>query len=85
MDEAGQINKKSRGSIKDIAEIAKLALAIRQQRMQLHTTVGLIPRVPDRIHHKISPDAVSNKEEYEQSSEELRLLMIDKLNRVSRL
>lgn len=85
MDESGQINKKSRGSVKDIAEIAKLALAIRQQRMQLHTTVGLIPRVPDRIHHKISPDAASNKEEYEQSSEELRLLMIDKLNRVSRL
>lgn len=85
MDEAGQINKKSRGSIKDIAEIAKLALAIRQQRMQLHLNVGLIPKTPEKLHHIISPESSSNTEEYEKSSEELRLLMIDKLNRVSRL
>lgn len=85
MEEAGQINVKARGSVKDITEVAKLALAIRQQRMQLHTTVGLIPRTADTIHHKISPNHEVLKEEYEQSSEELRLGLIDKLNRVSRL
>lgn len=85
MDEAGQINVKARGSVKDISEIAKLALAIRQQRMQLHTTVGLIPRTPDTIHHKISQNHEEVKEEYEKSPEELRLLLVEKLNRVSRL
>jgi predicted DNA-binding protein YlxM (UPF0122 family) len=85
MDEAGQINVKARGSVKDISEIAKLALAIRQQRMQLHTTVGLIPRTADTIHHKISQNHEELKEEYEQSPDELRLLLVQKLNRVSRL
>ena len=85
MDEAGQINVKARGSVKDISEIAKLALAIRQQRMQLHTTVGLIPRTADTIHHKISQNHEEIKEEYEKSPEELRLLLVEKLNKVSRL
>lgn len=85
MDEAGQINVKARGSVKDISEIAKLALAIRQQRMQLHTTVGLIPRTADTIHHKISQNHEEVKEEYEKSPEELRLLLVEKLNKVSRL
>lgn len=85
MDPNGQINVKKKGAIRDISELAKLALAIRQQRMQLHTTVGLIPRVPDTLHHKIAPSHTESLEEYEQSADELRMSLINKLNRVSRL
>lgn len=85
MDESWQINKKIPGSVKDISEVAKLALAIRQQRIHLHTTVGLIPRQADTIHHKISPNYAEVKEEYEQSPEELRLCLMEKLSRVTRL
>lgn len=85
MDSTGQINVKQRGSIKDISDLTRTVLSIRQQRMQLHTTVGLIPRVPDKLHHQIGGSTVEQSEEYEMSSEELRLKLMDKLSRVARL
>ena len=85
MDPSGQINQKTRGSVKDISELTRTVLSIRQQRMQLHTTVGLIPRVPDKLHHQIGGSTVEQNEEYEMTSEELRLRLMDKLSKVARL
>jgi predicted DNA-binding protein YlxM (UPF0122 family) len=84
-DENGNIYQKKKAATKEISELLRTIASIRDQRMKLHTTVGLIPRVPDKIHHKIGGREVDSVEEYQQTSEELRISLIDKLNKVSRL
>lgn len=84
-DESGNIYPKRKAATKEISDLLRTIAGIRDQRMKLHTTVGLIPRVPDRIHHKIGGRDVEVVEEYQQTSDELRISLIDKLNKVSRL
>ena len=81
----GEVHKRTRKSVKEISDLMKTVLAIRQQRMQLHLQVGLIPKTPERILHKISGADVELHEDYEKSSDELKLDLVTKLNRISRL
>jgi len=86
MGKEGQVHvKTSKASVRELSELLRTVASIRDQRMKLHTTVGLIPRVPDKIHTKISHKLEDSTEEYQMTADDLRLTMIEKLNRISRL
>jgi predicted DNA-binding protein YlxM (UPF0122 family) len=84
-DENGNIYQKKKAATKEISELLRTIASIRDQRMKLHQHCGLIPKVPDRLHHVISSKDSVSLEEYEQTDEELRVSLMSKLNRISRL
>jgi len=85
MDDNGEIYTKKRAPTKEISDLIRTIAGIRDQRMKLHQHCGIIPKMPDRLHHVISNKDSEALEEYQQSAEELRLTLVEKLNRVSRL
>jgi transposase len=87
MDENEQVHKKSRtGSIKELSELIKTAAGIRQQRINLHTLVGIIPKKAEELHVAVSSrTAADSAEEYQLSSEELRDALLAKLQKNVRL
>ena len=87
MDEKEQVHKKERkGSIKELSELIKTAASIRQQRINLHMIVGVLPKQAEQLHVAISSrTAAEASEEYTLSSEELRNTLLAKLQKNVRL
>lgn len=87
MDDKEQVQKKaSKGSIKEISELLKTAASIRQQRIQLHQTVGVLPKQAEQLHVAISSrTAADAAEEYTMTPEALKASLLEKLSRNVRL
>lgn len=85
LDDNLQVHKKRAGSTKEIADLLRTVLAIRQQRINLQVTVGLIPKTAEKLHHTIGNQAVDSQEEYLMSTEDLRSSLLTKLTKLSRL
>lgn len=83
MDEKEQVHKKQvKGSIKELSELIKTAAAIRQQRINLHTLIGVLPKKPEELHLAISGRSGSaNEEEYMMTSDELKNALLEKLSK----
>jgi transposase-like protein len=84
-DELMQVHKKKTGSTKQIADLLRTVLAIRQQRINLQMNCGLIPKVAEKLHHTIGNQVVADQEEYQMSTEDLRSSLLTKLTKLSRL